>query len=97
MRVTHALSFQFTAFTSGAAVDCPAGQGSIDTDWDMDGDVDLVACNRSGKLNLLRKNGGVNNSSLITPSSIGIDDTHRGGDGVTSADIYNDHCIHAKA
>lgn len=86
-------NFQFTALTYGVAITCPAGQGSIDTDWDMDGDVDLIACNRSGKLNMLRNNGGVNNFSLITPSSIGIDDTHRGGDGVTSADIDNDNNI----
>ena len=86
-------NYMFTAFTSGVAVTCPAGQGSIDTDWDMDGDMDLIACNRSGILNMLRNNGGVNNFSLVKPSSIGIDDTHRGGDGVTSADIDNDNDI----
>jgi hypothetical protein len=81
-------NFNFTAHTSGPAYTCPAGQGCVDTDYDGDGDVDLIACNRDGDLNILRNDGGVNNFTKISPSSIGI--THRAYSGVSTADIDND-------
>ena len=81
-------NFSFTTFTSGALYTCPAGQGCVDTDWDGDGDIDVIACNKDGDLNILRNNGGFNNFTLVSPSSIGIN--HRAYAGVTTGDIDND-------
>ena len=81
-------NFSFTAFTSGALYTCPAGQGCVDTDWDGDGDIDVITCNRDGDLNVLRNNGGFNNFTLVNPSSIGI--IHRSYAGVTTGDIDSD-------
>lgn len=78
----------FISLKSGPLYDCPAGQGATDTDYDCDGDIDVIACNRDGDLNVLRNNGGLNNFTKIAPSSIGI--RHRAYSGVTSADIDND-------
>ena len=78
----------FVSLKSGPLYDCPAGQGASDTDYDCDGDIDVIACNRDGDLNVLRNNGGLNNFTKIAPSSIGI--RHRAYSGVTSADIDND-------
>ena len=79
--------FNFISIKSGALYDCPAGQGASDTDYDGDGDIDVIACNRDGDLNILRNDGGFNNFTKITPASIGI--RHRAYSGVTTADIDN--------
>jgi hypothetical protein len=80
--------FNFTAVTSGPLFTCPAGQGAVDTDYDGDGDIDVIACNLNGDLNILRNNGGVNNFTKVKPSTIGI--TNRAYSGATTADIDND-------
>jgi len=83
-------SFNFEALSSaqcGDLLNAPAGQGATDTDYDNDGDVDIIACNQTGDLNILNNNGsGV--FTLITPSSIGI--YHQAGVGVTMGDVDND-------
>ena len=81
-------NFRFTALKSGPLYDCPAGQGVSDTDYDGDGDIDVIACNRDGDLNILRNEGGFNSFTRINPASIGI--RHRAYSGVTTADIDND-------
>jgi len=81
-------NFSFVALRSSPLYDCPAGQGVTDTDYDNDGDVDVIACNREGDLNILRNDGGLDNFTKIAPASIGI--SHRAYGGVTTADIDND-------
>ncbi|MDP6445260.1 MAG: CRTAC1 family protein [Pirellulaceae bacterium] len=79
--------FHFTPVNSGEALTAPCGQGVTDTDFDGDGDIDLIAANRTGPVNILRNNGrGV--FKLTPPASIGI--RHRAADGVTMGDVDND-------
>ena len=79
--------FQFTAVEAGDLSTCPAGQGAIDTDFDGDGDIDVITANRTGDTNFLR-NDGAGRFSLVAPSSIGV--RHRAHDGATTADVDND-------
>ena len=53
----------------------------------MDGDVDLIAGNRTGKVNILR-NEGDGTFSRIDPEVAGI--RHPAGGGISSADVDND-------
>ncbi|MFQ5652057.1 MAG: FG-GAP-like repeat-containing protein [bacterium] len=80
-------NFNFREITSGDLYTAPAGQGATDTDFDNDGDIDIIAANRTGPLNIL-KNDGAGNFTRISPGSIGI--THRGREGATLGDINND-------
>ena len=72
-----------------------AMQGVIDTDYDGDGDIDLLAGNRGGEFALL-ENDGTNDFSLlgtgvftqISPATLGLTDS--AGDGITTADVDND-------
>ena len=75
------------AVTSGALYTAPAGQGATDTDFDRDGDIDIIAANRDGDVNLLR-NDGAGNFSAVDPDSVG---TGRDAfSGITAADIEDD-------
>ncbi|MBC8182869.1 VCBS repeat-containing protein [candidate division KSB1 bacterium] len=77
----------FSAIDSGALFLAPACQGGIDSDYDNDGDIDIIAANRTGPVNILQNDGkGV--FTQIEPDSIGI--THRGREGISMADINND-------
>ena len=80
-------NMRFAAVTSGALVTAPCGQGAIDTDWDGDGDVDVIAANRTGEVNILRNEGGGRFAS-VTPAAIGI--RHRAADGISAADVDGD-------
>ena len=79
-------SLQFTSITSGAAYAAEAGQGVTDTDYDGDGDIDLIVSNRSGRLIVLRNDGGV--FTQVTAAEIGID--RDAASGITMADIDTD-------
>ena len=79
--------FVFRAVTSGDLYSAPAGQGATDSDFDGDGDIDILAANRTGPVNILR-NDGKGSFSLVPPASIGI--RHQAKDGVTTADVDND-------
>lgn len=78
---------RFSAILSGPLVTKRAGQGATDTDFDGDGDVDLIAANITGRLTVLRNEGG-GAFSIVDPASIGIQ--HTAGTGITSADMDND-------
>jgi len=79
-------NWHFTAIDSGALFTAPAGQGATDSDYDGDGDVDIIAGNFTGPLNILN-NDGHGHFTLVPPSSIGI--LHQ-GDSPTTADVDND-------
>jgi enediyne biosynthesis protein E4 len=79
-------NMKFTVVNSGALYTAPAGQGAIDTDYNGDGLVDVIAANRTGPVNILR-NDGDGKFTLVDPVSIGI--THKAGDGISSADVNN--------
>jgi hypothetical protein len=81
-------NFNFVGLKSGPLYNCPAGQGATDTDYDNDGDVDVIACNRDGDLNILSNDGGLGDFTKIDPDAIGI--RHRAYGGVTTGDIDND-------
>lgn len=81
-------NLRFTAIKSGPLYDCPAGQGTSDTDYDGDGDIDVITCNRDGDLNIICNDGGFGSFTKIDPSSIGI--RHRAYSGVTTGDIDSD-------
>ena len=78
---------RFTQIETGALVSAPAGQGAIDTDYNGDGAIGVIAANRTGPVNILQ-NDGRGNFSLVDPKSIGIN--HRAGDGITTGDVNND-------
>jgi len=81
-------NMQFTPINQGVLYTCPAGQGAIDTDYDNDGDIDIIAANNTGPINILR-NDENSSFTLVSPVSIGI--IHQGDiDGVSMADIDND-------
>jgi len=77
----------FTAITSGPLITTPAGQAGADTDYDGDGDVDILLPNFSGDMGVLRNDGG-GNFSARPPTSIGI--FHRATTGISSGDLNND-------
>lgn len=80
-------NLKFVRVNRGAAIRAPCGQGATDADYDGDGDIDILAANRTGPVNILN-NDGKGNFRLVPPKSIGI--RHRGGDGITAGDIDND-------
>ena len=80
-------NMKFVPVQTGAAVTAPCGQGATDVDYDGDGDIDIIAANRTGPPNVLN-NDGKGNFRLVRPASIGI--RHRAADGITMGDIDND-------
>jgi hypothetical protein len=62
-------------------------QGVTDTDFDGDGDIDILSANRIGDFAIL-ENDGFGIFTQIVPSSLDI--THDARDGITTADIDND-------
>jgi beta-lactam-binding protein with PASTA domain len=80
-------SLAFTPVAAGALEAAPAGQGALAVDFDNDGDLDVIAGNRTGPMNVLTNNGtGI--FTLIDPTSIGL--SISAGDGITAADVNND-------
>ena len=80
-------NFRFTSIDTSALVFAKAGQGATAVDYDNDGDLDVFAANRTGKLNILQ-NDGVGNFTPIDPDSIGI--FHQGRESITFGDINRD-------
>lgn len=83
----------FTAITASALVSHPAGQAGADTDYDGDGDVDILLPNfggfsaATGQMGVLN-NDGNGNFTAVSPASIGI--FHRASTGISSGDLNND-------
>lgn len=80
-------SFRFTPIVSSDLLTAPCGQGATDADFDGDGDIDVIAANRSGDVNILRNNGK-GQFKLVAPASLGI--RHRATDGITMGDVDTD-------
>ena len=80
-------SFAFSPHVGGVLSTAMAMQGVIDTDFDGDGDIDILAGNRSGDFAILQ-NDGTGIFTQILPASLGI--THNAGDGISTADVDND-------
>ena len=88
-------NFNFSAITAGALITTPAGQAGTDTDYDHDGDIDIIvpnfghACvdNSCGDVGILRNDGnGV--FTKVPRTSIGIQ--HRASSGISTGDLNND-------
>jgi enediyne biosynthesis protein E4 len=77
----------FTAITTGPLISTPAGQGGTATDYDNDGDVDILLSNFNGDLGVLRNDGG-GTFTAVPPTSIGI--YHRASTGISSGDLNGD-------
>ncbi|MDP6469044.1 MAG: CRTAC1 family protein [Pirellulaceae bacterium] len=80
-------SLKFQPIRGGDLFWAPCGQGATDTDFDSDGDIDVIAANRTGSVNVLQ-NDGKGNFNRVDSKSIGIQ--HRAGDGISMADVDND-------
>ena len=85
--------FNFTAITTGPLITTPAGQAGTDTDYDMDGDVDILLPDFGGfnttlgDLGVLRNDGnGV--FTRVPRTSIGI--VHKATTGISTGDLNND-------
>jgi hypothetical protein len=88
-------NFNFTPVTSGPLVTTPAGQAGTDTDYDHDGDIDILVPNfgsscsdfSCGDLGILRNDGnGV--FTKVERTSIGIQ--QRASSGISTGDLNND-------
>lgn len=77
---------RFEEIRSGALFEAVAGQGTLDTDINGSGAVDVLAANRTGPM-LLLINDGTGSFTRLDPAEVGI--FHRALDGVTSADVNN--------
>ncbi|MCG8371667.1 MAG: CRTAC1 family protein, partial [Proteobacteria bacterium] len=77
----------FSAHTGGALSTAVMSQGVIDTDFDLDGDIDILSANRNGVFAIMR-NDGAGNFVQVAPSSLGF--AHDAGDGITTADVDGD-------
>lgn len=79
--------FSFTPVSAGDLEAAPVGQGAIALDYDDDGDIDVLAANRTGPVNVL-DNDGSGSFTAIDPTTLGL--TLTAGDGITAADVNND-------
>jgi len=77
---------RFEERRSGALFEAVAGQGTLDTDINGSGALDVLAANRTGPM-LMLINDGTGSFTRIDPGAVGI--LHRAFDGVTSADVNN--------
>jgi hypothetical protein len=59
-------NFNFRAVKEGDLYSCPAGQGAVDTDFNGDGYIDIIAANRTGDVNILCNNRK-GNFTLVSP------------------------------
>ena len=81
-------SFVFNTHVGGALTTAVAMQGVVDTDYDGDGDIDILAANRSSGDFAILQNDGNANFTQVLPGPLGFD---RGAsDGISTADVDND-------
>ena len=80
-------NWQFVKDASSILPDVKIGQGVVDTDFDGDGDMDLICANRTGGLAILQ-NDGAGHFTQLSPQTLGIN--HQAGDGVSMGDIDRD-------
>jgi len=88
----NSLGFAFNGLNDGVLYHAPCCQGATDTDFDKDGDIDIIAANRSGPLNMLR-NDGTGTYRLMDPAGLGIKNSEGGdiySDGISMGDYDND-------
>ncbi|HPE74661.1 MAG TPA: CRTAC1 family protein [Draconibacterium sp.] len=79
-------NFNFIKLENKELEEAPASQGVIATDYDGDGNIDILSCNMGGDLVILR-NEGNSKFQVINPSDIGI--THTAYSGITPGDLNN--------
>lgn len=79
-------SMVFVANSDPVLTSTPASRGLIDTDFDGDGDVDIIAANSPGAFAILR-NDGAGTFVSVAPSDpeVGIEDDAQ--DGISAADV----------
>ncbi|HUE89593.1 MAG TPA: FG-GAP-like repeat-containing protein [Vicinamibacterales bacterium] len=76
-----------TPLTTGPLATTPAGQAGIATDYDGDGDIDILLANFTGPLGVVRNDGG-GIFTAVAPTDIGI--FHTATHGISSGDLNND-------
>jgi hypothetical protein len=80
-------NFAFSSHEGGVLSTAVGMLGVTDTDYDGDGDIDILAANNTGDFAILNNNGaGV--FSQIPPSTLNIFDS--AGSGISTADVDND-------
>jgi hypothetical protein len=80
-------AFDFTNHPDVALTTADVKNGVTDTDYDNDGDIDIIAANTTGQFRIL-DNDGTGTFAEVLPSTLGINDP--AGTGITPADIDND-------
>lgn len=80
-------NFNFVKSNLDDLQNAPAAQGVTTTDFDGDGNIDILSCNRGGDLVILR-NDGDNHLTLVDPAELGI--RHTAYSGITTGDLNND-------
>lgn len=78
--------FNFVRYRIEDLDNASAAQGVIATDFDGDGNIDILSCNMGGDLIILKNNGN-NELTLVNPSEYGI--SHRAYSGITTGDLNN--------
>jgi hypothetical protein len=81
------VAFAFTSHADVALTTADVKNGVTDTDYDNDGDIDIIAANTTGQFVIL-DNDGTGTFAEVVPSTLGINDP--AGTGITPADIDND-------
>lgn len=79
-------NFNFVKLENKELEEAPASQGVIATDYDGDGNIDILSCNMGGEMVIL-KNKGNSKFQVMNPSDIGI--THKAYSGITTGDLNN--------
>ena len=80
-------AFDFTTHVGGDLTTAVAMNGVTDTDFDNDGDIDVLSANRLGEFAILQ-NDGSGTFTQVLPSALSINQP--AGTGITPADIDND-------